>query len=148
MSNIVEKAREAMARYKAAATHFDDAVALTVPELFDQWKPDTYYKEGERRRRSGKLYKVREGKAHTSRANWPPELTPDLWVIIDETHAGTLDDPIPAAAGMEYVYGLYYLDPEDGKTYLCSRAGELPGGSIVLHYLPHELVGMYFEEVV
>ena len=39
----------------------------------------------------------------------------------------------------------YYLDPEDKKTYLCKRLNET--GTIVLHYLPHELVGQYFEEV-
>ena len=47
---------------------------------------------------------------------------------------------------MEYKYGLYYLDPEDNKTYLCTRVGEEEGGTIVLHYLPHELVGQYFAE--
>lgn len=59
--------------------------------------------------------------------------------------AGTIDDPIPAARGMDYTYGLYYLDTEDGKTYLCKRGEET--GSIVLYYLPHELIGQYFEEV-
>ena len=46
---------------------------------------------------------------------------------------------------MEYTYGKYYLDPEDSKTYLCKRGEET--GSIVLYYLPHELIGQYFEEV-
>ena len=58
---------------------------------------------------------------------------------------GTIDDPFPAARGVEYEYGKYYLDPEDGKTYLCKRGEET--GSIVLYYLPHELVGQYFVEV-
>ena len=58
---------------------------------------------------------------------------------------GTIDDPIPAARGMGYEYGKYYLDPEDKKTYLCKRGEET--GSIVLYYLPHELIGQYFEEV-
>ena len=53
--------------------------------------------------------------------------------------------PFPAARGMEYEYGKYYLDPEDGKTYLCKRLNET--GTIVLYYLPHELIGQYFEEV-
>ena len=53
--------------------------------------------------------------------------------------------PFPAARGMEYEYGKYYLDPEDEKTYLCKRLNET--GSIVLYYLPHELIGQYFEEV-
>lgn len=50
-----------------------------------------------------------------------------------------------AARGMEYTYGLYYSD--GGKVYLCKRTGEEEGGTVVLQYLPHELVGQYFEEV-
>ena len=66
---------------------------------------------------------------------------------IDVAHAGTQDDPIPAERGMEYVYGLYYADSEDGKLYLCQRTGEVTGGTVVLQYMPHELVGQYFVEV-
>ena len=62
----------------------------------------------------------------------------------DPGEAGTTDDPITAARGMEYEYGLYYFDPEDGKTYLCERIGEAEGGKIILQYLPHELIGQYF----
>lgn len=84
---------------------------------------------------------------HTSQADWFPPITPALWTYIDLTHAGTLEDPIPAQRSMEYVYGKYYLDPEDEKIYLCKRTGEPAGGVITLHYLPHELIGHYFEEV-
>ena len=45
---------------------------------------------------------------------------------------------------MEYEYGLYYLDGEDGNIYLCERSGTAPGEKITLQYLPHELVGQYF----
>ena len=48
---------------------------------------------------------------------------------------------------MEYQYGLYYLDPEDSKLYLCKRTGEAEGGKVILQYLPHELIGQYFEEM-
>ena len=37
---------------------------------------------------------------------------------------------------------------EDGKLYLCKRTGEAAGGTVVLQYLPHELVGNYFVEVI
>ena len=73
--------------------------------------------------------------------------TPIEFTVIDVAHAGTQDDPIPAERGMEYVYGLYYLDSEDGKLYLCQRTGEAAVGTVVLQYLPHELVGHYFVEV-
>ena len=58
---------------------------------------------------------------------------------------GTIDDPIPAAAGMEYIYGKYYIEGE--TVYICKRIGEAEGGTIVLQFLPSALVGQYFEVV-
>ena len=82
----------------------------------------------------------------TIQAHYPPGVgTESLYTRIDETHDGTKYDPIPSSRGMEYEYGKYYLDSEDGKTYLCERIGEAAGGKIVLQYLPHELLGQYFE---
>lgn len=137
-----------------AAVSLSDGEAATVPELSPRWADHIgeTVKPGDRRSdmdESGVLhvYKVREGQGHTTQADWPPHLTPALWVVVDVTHAGTQDDPIPAARGMEYTYGLYYLDSEDGKTYKCERVGEADGGKIVLKYLPHELVGNYFTAV-
>ena len=84
----------------------------------------------------------------TIQAHYPPGVgTESLYTRIDETHDGTKYDTIPASRGMEYEYGKYYLDIEDGKTYKCERTGEAEGGKIVLQYLPHELVGNYFTAV-
>lgn len=137
-----------------ASASLSDGEAAKSPELFPRWADHIgeTVKPGDRRSdmdESGVLhvYKVREGQGHTTQADWAPHLTPALWVVVDVTHAGTQDDPIPAARGMEYTYGLYYLDGEDGKTYKCERTGEAAGGKIVLQYLPHELVGNYFTAV-
>lgn len=125
-----------------------DAQALTVPELYPEWTAGTAYGgEGQTQivsRPDGRLYRCRQ--AHTSQSGWEPENVPALWAVIANGETGTQDDPITAARGMEYTYGLYYLDPEDSKTYLCSRTGEEQGGTVVLQYLPHELVGQYFTE--
>jgi hypothetical protein len=128
-----------------AAVSLSDGEAATVPELITAWAYPVAYAEGDRRSYGGKVYKCRQ--AHTSQEDWKPSATPALWVVIDVAHAGTQDDPIPASRGMEYEYGKYYLDSEDGKTYLCERIGEAAGGKIVLQYLPHELMGQYFTEV-
>lgn len=128
-----------------AAVSLSDGEAASVPELITAWAYPVAFAEGERRSYSGKVYKCRQ--AHTSQADWTPDKTPNLWAVIDAEHAGTQADPIPAARGMEYEYGKYYLDGEDGKTYKCERIGEAAGGKIVLQYLPHELVGQYFTEV-
>ena len=130
---------------EAAATSLPDSDAATAVELFPKWVYPVSYIEGNRVSDGGKLYKCRQ--AHTSQADWTPDKTPSLWAVIDAEHAGTQDDPIPASRGMEYEYGKYYLDSEDGKTYLCERIGEQSGNKITLQYLPHELVGQYFTEV-
>lgn len=129
---------------EAAATSLPDGEAAAAVELFPKWEYPHDYVVGNRVNdiSTNKLYKCVQ--AHTSQALWEPAATPALWVVIDIAHAGTQDDPIPASRGMEYEYGKYYLDSEDGKTYKCERTGEAAGGKIVLQYLPHELVGNYF----
>ena len=132
---------------EAAATSLPDSEAAAAVELFPKWEYPHDYVVGDRVNdiSTNKLYKCVQ--AHTSQALWEPAATPALWVVIDVTHAGTQDDPIPASRGMEYEYGKYYLDSEDGKTYLCERIGEQAGGKITLQYLPHELIGNYFKAV-
>ena len=141
----VARAAELRPVIEAAATSLPDGEAAKAVELFPAWVYPVSYVVGNRVSDGGKLYKCRQ--AHTSQEGWKPSATPALWVVIDVTHAGTQDDPIPASRGMEYEYGKYYLDGEDGKTYLCQRTGEAAGGTTVLQYLPHELVGNYFEAV-
>ena len=138
-----QRAAELRPMIEAAATSLPDGEAATAVELFPKWAYPVSYAVGDRAANGGKLYKCQQ--AHTSQADWTPDATPAMWAVIDKTHAGTLDDPIPASRGMEYEYGKYYLDGEDGNTYLCQRTGEAEGGTIVLQYMPHELVGQYFD---
>ena len=137
-----------------AAKSFTDTEAAKSPELVARWTDHIgeVVESGDRMSDTDNdgilhVYRVNDGHGHTTQADWPPHSTPAMWTIIDLEHAGTQDDPIPAARGMEYTYGLYYKDPEDTKLYKCERIGEAAGGKIVLHYLPHELVGNYFTAV-
>ena len=153
---VVTMARAAELRpvIEQASASLSDGEAAKSPELFPRWADHIgeTVKPGDRRSdmdESGVLhvYRVNKGQGHTTQENWPPHSTPAMWTIINVDHAGTQDDPIPAARGMEYTYGLYYKDPEDTKLYKCERTGEQSGGKIVLQYLPHELVGNYFTAV-
>ena len=86
--------------------------------------------------------------ADVSACVWFPDSGIWEWSIAAEPvpeAVGTLDDPIEAAAGMTYIYGKYYRDPSDNLTYYCMREGETEGTEVILYYLPHELVGQYFE---
>ena len=149
-TDILQQAQAIRASMDAAAIVLTDEQAAKAPRLYPTWAAGLTVKAGDRLYypATDRLYKVRDGKGHTAQADWTPDKTPDLYVVIDVAHTGTQDDPIPAERGMEYVYGLYYTDSEDGKLYLCQRTGEAAGGTVVLQYLPHELVGNYFVEVI
>ena len=144
-NDILEQAQEIRTSIDNVTGTMADADASKNPMLFLPWETGTKYAVGDRRRHDGKVYKCLQ--AHTSQVGWEPPAVPALWVVINTSSPGTIDDPIPAARGMEYVYGLYYTDSEDGKLYLCKRTGEATGGTVVLQYMPHELVGHYFVEV-
>lgn len=59
---------------------------------------------------------------------------------------GSKEKPIIAYKGMTYYKDKYYKDPEDSKIYLCTRDNDTsPGTGIALYYLPHELIGHYFQ---
>lgn len=146
--NKIERARQIRKAAMLTAETYTDEQAAAVPTLYPAWKAGETVSPGDRRyyEPAGKLYKVRDGQGHTTQADWTPDKTPAMWAVIDVAHAGTIEDPIPASRGMDYTYGRYYLDPEDGKIYLCRRGEET--GTINLQYLPHELIGQYFEEAV
>ena len=122
---------------------FTDENALKVIDLYPKWAVGIAVAKDSRYQYNGKLYKCVQ--ARTTQADWTPDITPALWTVIDVTHAGTIDNPIPAVAGMEYVYGKYYIEGE--TVYICKRIGEAEGGTIVLQFLPSQLVGQYFELV-
>lgn len=152
MSDLRELARSLRPYIEQAAQSLSDADGLKAKALYPRWEKlvqlgSVTAEAGYRFTYGGDLYKCVNANP-TFQADWiPGGGTAALYVRIDETHPGTLADPIPAARSMEYVYGLHYADPEDGKVYLCTRTGEAAGGTITLHYLPHELVGLYFQEV-
>ena len=136
MQDIVNLLVEARATYS-------DSKALQYMELYPKWSEGIAVNVDERFQYGERLYKVAQ--AHTTQADWTPDITPALWTVIDVEHAGTLEDPIPAVASMEYVKGKYYI--EDNTIYLMNRQGMAEGESIVLHYTPSQLVGHYFEVV-
>lgn len=147
---LTERARELRPYIVKASASLSDDDALNAKELYARWKPDMTVEAGQRLvyavDGTDKLFRVNEGQGHTTQEGWEPDKVPALFTVIDERHTGTQEDPIPASRGMEYTYGLYYTDPEDSKLYRCTRTGEADGGKITLQYLPHELIGQYFEE--
>lgn len=120
-----------------------DSTAVKSMNLYPLWKANLTVKVGERYQHDGKLYKVFQ--EHTTSTEWTPDKVPALFTVIDIVHAGTLADPIPASANMEYIKGKYYT--QDGTIYLMNREGMNDGEGVTLAYLPSELIGIYFEVI-
>lgn len=116
----------------------DDNTALRMTEFYPEWASGQSYTAGYKVQRNGKLWRVLQ--AHTSQAGWEPENAASLWTEICESHAGTLEDPIPYSGNMALESGKYYS--QDGKVYRCTR----DTGNPVYNALS-ELVGLYVEEV-
>ena len=137
----IARAKQIRKMVMTNAKTLEDSQAAEVRTLYPEWKAGESVEPGDRRYRTpvDTLYKVREGKGHTTQEGWEPENMADSWEALDVEHAGTVDDPIPAKPNMRYYLGKYYLD--GGKVYKCTRDTEIP-----ISQLPHELVGVYFEE--
>lgn len=102
---------------QTAINYLPDEEAETVTDLFPEWQIGVSYTIGTRIQYGSKLYKVRQ--AHTSQADWTPDITPALYELIDASHSGTIDDPIPFETGMAIEQGKYYTQYE--VKYLCTR---------------------------
>ena len=123
---------------ETAVQTLTDSEALEVRVLHPEWASDTDYTAGYKVQRGGRLWRCLQ--AHTSQIGWEPENAASLWTEICESHAGTLEDPIPYSGNMALESGKYYS--QDGKVYRCTR----DTGNPVYNALS-ELVGMYVEEV-
>ena len=116
----------------------DDNTALRMKDFYPEWSADTAYSVGYKVQYKGNLWRALQ--AHTSQDGWQPENVPALWEQINETHAGTMDDPIPYNGNMALENGKYYI--QDNVIYLCNRDTVNP----VYNPLA-ELVGIYVERV-
>ena len=76
--SIIEKARQMRAKLDLATTYLDDEQAESVTILFPIWEVGTAYSVGDRRQYGGLLYRCVQ--AHTSQADWTPDVVPALWV--------------------------------------------------------------------
>lgn len=121
------------------ALEVDDTTALRMVEFYPEWVAGQAYTAGYKVQYGGKLWRCRQ--AHTSQSGWEPSnATASLWERINETHDGTMDDPIPYDGNMALESGKYYY--QDYTIYLCNRDTVNPV------YNPlSELVGLYVETV-
>lgn len=147
--------KELVAAMKAMRNTADDQTAVKAMDLYPLFTEivGTYQHKGFRCRyeANGQMNMYKLSADDTTEQgtliveNWNPVDAQAIWTAINIEHAGTLEDPIPAARGMEYVKGKYYVENE--IIYLMNRAGMQDGESVILQYMPSELVNHYFTAV-
>ena len=142
---IIERARMLRPIIEQAAQSLDDSTALQSKELYPRWEElvkkgsvDTDGKAGYRFSHNGDLYRCRNGNPPFAQEWIPGVGTESLYERIDETHAGTLEDPIPYEGNMALEAGKYYS--QDGVIYLCTRDTVNP-----VYNALADLVGLYVE---
>lgn len=74
------KAKQLRNLIEQLAITLDDETALKGVELFPAWVVGKEYAVNDRTQYNGTLYKCVQ--AHTSQADWTPDATPALWVIV------------------------------------------------------------------
>ena len=141
-----ERALQLRPVIEQASQSLDDAVALTAVELFPQWAQlvtnKTQVEKGFRFQYDGNLYRT-EQPTYTFVNHYVPGTagTESLFSKVDETHKGTIDDPIPYEKNMEIYKGLYYTQYD--VVYLCIRDSGQP-----LYHDLSTLVGNYVEVIL
>ena len=146
-----ERALQLRPVIEQASQSLEDAVALTAVELFPKWDDLVkqaveveigfrfqYKAESET---ESKLYRTEQPKYTFVKHQVPGTAgTESLFSKVDETHKGTIDDPIPYEKNMEIYEGLYYS--QNDVVYLCIRSSGQP-----LYHDLSALVGSYVEVV-
>lgn len=118
----------------------DDNTAVRMKEFyptFDSIVGQTV-QQGYKFTHNGRLWRVIQPNL-TIQAHYPPGVgTESLYEQVNETHDGTMDDPIPYSGNLALESGKYYY--QDSEIYLCFRDSVNPV------YQPlSQLVGHYVE---
>ena len=132
------KAIEYRRNIETAVQSLNGNAAWEMLSFYPEWAENTEYTTGYKVQRGGKLWRCIQ--AHTSQAGWEPSTaTASIWEEICESHAGTLEDPIPYNGNMALESGKYYS--QNSKIYRCTRDTVNP-----VYNALSELVGLYVEE--
>ena len=134
----IQQAAVAVARIQAQ--ELTDADALTVKAIYPTWENSIgqTVKLGFKFQYADKLCKTIQDNLLIQEQYVPGEGTESLYAFIDETHAGTFEDPIPYEGNMALESGKYYS--QDGTVYRCTRNTEIP-----VYNALAELIGIYVE---
>ena len=108
------KAKQLRQLIEQIAVTLDDETALTGVELFPMWAIGRAYSAGDRVQYGGTLYKCVQ--AHTSQADWTPDATPALWVVVSIDEYPEWVQP----TGAHDAYNTGDKVSYNGKHYICT----------------------------
>ena len=116
----IERARALRPYIEKAAISLTDEDALQAVELFPQWVVGHPYVVGERLQYNSVLYRVVQ--AHTSQADWAPDITPALFVVVSLDEWPEFVQPTGAHdaynKGDKVTFeGKHYISLIDGNVY-------------------------------
>lgn len=123
------------------AQSLTDVQAITVKNLYPEWKTviGQTVERGYKFTYEETLYKTLQDTLLIQEQYVPGQGTESLYAVIDETHAGTKEDPIPYNGNMALENGKYYT--QGGKVYLCNRDTGQP-----VYQALADMIGLYVEE--
>lgn len=135
-----EVQRAAVLVAQLQAQSLEDAQALTVKAIYPAWENiiGQTVRKDYKFQYADKLYKTIQDNLLIQEQYIPGEGTESLCTVIDETHAGTQEDPIPYDGNMALENGKYYI--QDETVYKCTRDTEIP-----VYNALADLIGIYVE---
>ena len=143
MGKYTDEALRMRPYFQKGIQSLEDTEALAIKTAYAKWSEllGVTVKQGFKFQHKGTLYKTKQPE-YTFVEHYEPgtQGTESLFEVINETHAGTIDAPIPYSGNMALEEGKYYS--QYGEKYLCTRSTGLP----VYHDL-RDLVGIYVTEV-
>ena len=114
-----KEAESYRAKIEMAAALMSDEAALDSIELIAPWKIKEYVSSGERRRFDGVLYRCVQ--AHTTQADWTPDITPALWVAVSIEEYPEWVQP----TGAHDAYNIGDKVTYNGNRYVCAVDGNV-----------------------
>ena len=139
---VMEQAKAIRSAMDNAAIVLTDEQAVFSKELYPRWEDlmGQTVEMGFRFRYDDALYRTLKKSYIFVEHYIPGAGTESLFARIDETHAGTAEDPIPYEGNMALEEGKHYS--QDGVVYRCIWSTGIP-----VYNALSELVGLYVEVV-
>lgn len=137
-----EEVTAMLIQQQANSLTVDDNTALRMKDFYPAFESviGQTVRQGFKFTHGGKLWRTEQPEMTIQEHYAPGMGTESLYSEVCETHAGTLEDPIPYNGNMALESGKYYM--QDVKIYRCTRDTVNP-----VYNALSELVGLYVEEV-